>query len=180
MNEKTRSIDCSDGVQDEHAAATEDVQRQMLQEFKELEEQKTKEELELVPYVDQVGEVQGRVAKTNVDSNRSSGLERNDNSSFGSCSSSLAFDTHEVMSASSQMTQDVDEPMSGSSWTALAKERREEVGGALTRRVKRRSWRSQVRGPGLKADPWIPMRKMGHRSARTNAAREESEKPKED
>ena len=43
-----------------------------------------------------------------------------DNSSFGSCSSSLAFDTDEVMSASSRMAQDADEAMSESSWTALA------------------------------------------------------------
>ena len=37
----------------------------------------------------------------------------------------------------------------------------------------------EVVGPwsGLKADPWIPKGKMGHRSARTKTAREESEKP---
>ena len=44
-----------------------------------------------------------------------------DNSSFGSCSSSLAFDTDEAMSASSKMATDADEAMSESSWTALAK-----------------------------------------------------------
>ena len=46
-----------------------------------------------------------------------------DNSSFGSCSSSLAFDTDEAMSASSKMAQDADEAKSESSWTALAKEK---------------------------------------------------------
>ena len=44
-----------------------------------------------------------------------------DNSSFGSCSSSLAFDTDEVMSASSKMAKEADEAMSEASWTALAK-----------------------------------------------------------
>ena len=44
-----------------------------------------------------------------------------DNSSYGSCSSFLAFDTDEAMSASSKMAQDVDVAMSESSWTALAK-----------------------------------------------------------
>ena len=44
-----------------------------------------------------------------------------DFSSFGSFSSSLAFDTVEAMSASSKMAKDVDEVMSESSWTALAK-----------------------------------------------------------
>ena len=44
-----------------------------------------------------------------------------DNSSFGSCSSSLALGTDEAMSASSRTAQEVDEAMSESSWTALAK-----------------------------------------------------------
>ena len=42
-----------------------------------------------------------------------------DNSSFGSCSSSLAFDTDEAMSASSKMACDADEAVSESSWTDL-------------------------------------------------------------
>ena len=44
-----------------------------------------------------------------------------ESSSFGSCSSSLAFDTDEAMSASSQVAKDADEALSESSWTALAK-----------------------------------------------------------
>ena len=44
-----------------------------------------------------------------------------DDSSFGSCSSSLAFDSDEALSASSKMAKDADEAMSESSWTALAK-----------------------------------------------------------
>ena len=43
-----------------------------------------------------------------------------DNSSFGSCSSSLAFDTDEAMSASSKRTKEADEAMSETSWTDLA------------------------------------------------------------
>ena len=61
-----------------------------------------------------------------------------DNSSFGSCSSSLAFDTDEAMSASSKMAKETDDAMSESSWTGLAKE----IGGALTWRVKWKSWKS--------------------------------------
>ena len=44
-----------------------------------------------------------------------------DYSSFGSCSSSPAPHTDEAMSAFSRMAQEVDEAMSESSWTALAK-----------------------------------------------------------
>ena len=46
-----------------------------------------------------------------------------DNFSFGSCSSSLAHDTDEAMSASSWVARVADEAMSESSWTALAKEK---------------------------------------------------------
>ena len=50
------------------------------------------------------------------------------------CSSSLAFDTDEAMSASSKMAKDADEATSESSWDCSGKE----TGGALTWRVK---WR---------------------------------------
>ena len=77
-----------------------------------------------------------------------------DNSSFGSCASSLALHTDEAMSASSRMVQEVDEATSESSWTSLAK-------------VRGRDWWSvdlegdmekleAVRGSGLKATPWNP------------------------
>ena len=46
-----------------------------------------------------------------------------DNSSFESCSSFPAFDIEEDRSDSSEMTKDMDEAMSGSSWTALARGR---------------------------------------------------------
>ena len=59
------------------------------------------------------------------------------------------------MPASSEMAKDADEAKSESSWAALAKGRKD-TGGALTWRVIWRSWRSQDRGRGLKADPWIP------------------------
>ena len=93
-----------------------------------------------------------------------------DNFSFGSCSSSPALDTDEVMSASSKMAQDADDAMSESSSTALAK-------------GKERDWWSI----DLEGGPWSgteggsvdPKGKMDHRSARTKFAREESEKPKE-
>ena len=92
-----------------------------------------------------------------------------DNSSFGSCSSSLNFNTDEAMSASSKMAQDADEAMSESSRTALAK-------------GKERDWWSidlegdmeklEVVGlwSGTGGGSVDPKRIMGH---------EESEKPKE-
>ena len=101
-----------------------------------------------------------------------------DNSSFGSCSSSLAFDADEATSASSKMAQDADEAKSESSWIALAKE-------------KDRDWWSidleaemeklEVTGPwsGTEGGSVDLKGKMGHRSARTKAAREEGEKLKE-
>ena len=67
------------------------------------------------------------------------------NSSFGSCSSSLAFDTDKVMSASSKMAQDADEAMSESSWTALAKRKVRDGGEAGVRRSLVRD-RRRIRG----------------------------------
>ena len=93
-----------------------------------------------------------------------------DNSSFGSCSSSLAFDADEAMFASSKMARDADEAKSESSWIALAKE-------------KDRDWWSidleaemeklEVMSPwsGTEGGSVDPKGKMGHRSARTKAAR---------
>ena len=51
-----------------------------------------------------------------------------DNSSFGSCSSSLALDTDVAMSASSRMAQDANDAMSEASWPALAKEKERDWG----------------------------------------------------
>ena len=50
-----------------------------------------------------------------------------DYSSFGLCSSSLAFNTDEAMSASSRVAQGVDEAMSESSWSAVAKEKKKRL-----------------------------------------------------
>ena len=46
-----------------------------------------------------------------------------DRSSFGSCSSSLAPNADEAMSAPFWMAQEMDEAISGESWTAPAKEK---------------------------------------------------------
>ena len=85
-----------------------------------------------------------------------------DNSSFGSCSPSLALDTDEAMSASSKMAQDAEDAMSVSSWTAVAK-------------GKERGWWSidlegemeklEVVGPcsGTEGGSVDPKWKMGHR-----------------
>ena len=83
------------------------------------------------------------------------------------------------MSASSRMAQEMDEAMSESSWTALAKE-------------KERDWCSidlegeveklEVRGPWsvTDGDSVEPKGEVGHKSDRTMVAREEKEKLKED
>ena len=93
-----------------------------------------------------------------------------DNSSFGSCSSALAFDTDEAKWASSMMAKDAGEAMSESAGTALAK-------------GKGRGWWSidlegemeklEVIGPwsGTEGGSVDPKGKIGHRSAREKAAR---------
>ena len=87
--------------------------------------------------------------------------------------------TDEAMSASSRMAQEVDEAMSESSWTALAK-------------WKERDWWSidlegevqkvEVICPwsGTKGDSVEPKGEMGHKSDRTMVIREAEEKFKED
>ena len=114
LGRKSRSFGCSDGGQDEHA---EDFQKQILQEVKELEEQKTKDALELVhkkhKLVKWEGERERARTLQRLESSRAIGQWSgvHDNSSSVSCSSSLAFDTDEAMSASSKMARDADEAM---------------------------------------------------------------------
>ena len=80
--------------------APEDFQWQIFQEIQELKEQKTKEALELVlrkhKLIKWEGELE-RAARTLQRLESSSGTGQwsgaHDNSSFGSCSSSLTFDT---------------------------------------------------------------------------------------
>ena len=88
----------------------------------------------------------------------------------------MAFDTDEAVSAFSKMPKEVEEVMSESSWTVLAE-------------GKERDWWSidlkgdmeklEVVGPwsGAEGGSVDPKGKMSHRSARTQTAREESEKP---
>ena len=125
--------------------------------------------------------MKGGEARTLLEASRAIGplLGAHDNSSFGSCSSSLAFDTDEAMSASSQMGKDADAAWSESSWTALAE-------------GKERGWRSidlegkkgrsrKVMGPwsGTEVGSVDSKGEMGYRSPRLKAAREEREKLKE-
>ena len=106
-----------------------------------------------------------------------SSREANDNSSFGSCSSSLTFDTDEAMSASSEIAKDADEAMSESSWTVLARGTEK---GWWSIDLEGEMEKLKVRGPwsGTEGGSVDPKGKMGHRSARTLVAREESEKTK--
>ena len=138
--------------------------------MKELEEQKTREALELV-------QCKHRLVNWDGDRERARMLHRMelsgavghcsgafDNSSFGSCSSSLALDTDEAMFASYKMAQDADDAMSESSWAAAAK-------------GKERDWWSidledemeklEVVGilSGIEGGSVDPKEMMGHRSA---------------
>ena len=109
--------------------AFQDFQRQIFQELNEREEQTTKEALELVQRKHKLIKWEGERERART----LQGLEASraivpwsgahDNSSSGSCSSSLAFGTDDAMSASSRMAQDVDEAMSDLSWPALAWEK---------------------------------------------------------
>ena len=149
-----------------------------------MEEERTKEALELVQrkhtLIKWEGERDRARTLQRFESPRGMGQSFgvHDNSSFDSCSSSLAFDTDEAMSASSKMVKDVGEAMSESSWTALAK-------------GKERGWwnidlegemeKLEITGPwsGTEGGSVDPKGKMDHRSAWANATREESDKLKE-
>ena len=98
-----------------------------------------------------------------------------DNSSFGSCSSFLAHDMDETMSASS-WAQDADDAMSGSSWTALAKGKRDWWSVDLEGEMEK----LEVVGLLFRTDGGSldPEGKMGHWSAWTKITKEESEEPK--
>ena len=100
-----------------------------------------------------------------------------DNSSFGSCSSSLAFSTDEVMSASSKIAKDVEEAVSESSWTALAKgKERDWLSTDLDGEVEKLEVIGQWSGTdGGSLDP---KGKMGHWSARIKSTEEGSEEVK--
>ena len=116
-----------EGKMNMQKTAPEDFQMHIFQELKELEEQKTKEALELVHRKHKLIKLEGERERARtlqrLESSRAIGQWSgvHDNSSFGSCSFFLAFDTDEALSASSQMAKDADETMSESSWTALAK-----------------------------------------------------------
>ena len=104
---------------------------------------------------------------------------RHGDSSFGSCSSSLALHTDEAMSASSRMAQKVDEAMSESSWTALAKGKdRDKWTIDLEGEVEK----LEARGPwsGTEGDPVEFKGEVGHKSDRTKVTTEDKGQLKED
>ena len=95
-----------------------------------------------------------------------------ENSSFGSCSSSLAHHTDEAMSASSWVAQDADDAMSESSWTARAKEKERDWWSVdLEGEMEKLEVVSLLsRTDGGSVDP---EGEMGHWSARTRITKEE-------
>ena len=150
--------------------AAEDFQRQIFQELKELEEQKTKEALELVRRKHKLFKLEGeRERERMIQEMELSGAVGDfsgalDNSSLDSCSPSAAQETNDAISKSS--------------WTSLAK-------------VKERDWWSadlegqngeklEVVGllSGTEGGSVDPERKMGHWSGRTKITKEESEELK--
>ena len=84
-----------------------------------------------------------------------------DGSSFSSCSPSVAHDVDEAMSTSLRKSPSVGGKM---------------VGGALTWKVKWRSWRSKEVFSVAEGGSMDPERKVDHWSARTVLTQEESEK----
>ena len=163
--------------------APEKYQEKNFEEFKEMEEHRTKEALVLVQKKHELIKCVGERERARIMQKaggaigpRSGG---HDYSSFGSCSPALALHTNEAKSASSRMAQEVDEATSESSWTALAKERE-------------RHWWSidlegeveklEVIGPwsGTEGDSVEPKGEMGHKPDRAEVSREEKEKLKKD
>ena len=128
--------------------APERYREKIFEELKELEEQKTKEALELLgmkhKLVKSEGERERARTLQRLDASRATGpwSGAHDNSSLGSCSSSSAFDTHEAVSASSQMGKDADDAMSESSWTSLAKVKERDWWRIDMEGEVQRSWRS--------------------------------------
>ena len=106
------------GKRDMQKEAPEKYQDKIFEEFKGLEEQRATEALALFQINWDKARIMQRLEASTARGPRSVG---HDNSSFGSCSSSLALHTDEAMSASSRMVQEVDEVTSESYWTALAK-----------------------------------------------------------
>ena len=128
---------------DTQRIAPKDCHRKILEEFEELEVQRAKEALALVQKKHKLikwdcererARTMQRLGASRASGPRSGG---HDNSSCGSCAASLALHTDEAMSASSRTAHEVDETVLDCS----GKGRRKEFGGALTWRVKWRSWR---------------------------------------
>ena len=96
-----------------HKTAPEKYQEKIFEELKELEEQRAKEALAQRKHklVKWEGEMERARTTPRLEASSAIGpwSGGHDNSSFGSCSSSLAFNTVEAMSASSKMAQDADD-----------------------------------------------------------------------
>ena len=126
-----------------------------------MEEQKTKEALELVQRKHKLikCESERKRARTmhRLEASRAIGpwSGGHDYSSLGSCSSSLAFNTYEAMSASSRMAQD----------SGKAEGKSIDLEGEVEK--------LEVSGPwfGTEGDSVDPKGEVDHRSDRTNVAR---------
>ena len=113
---------------DTQRTAPGDCQSKIYEELKELEEQRAKEASALV-------QKQHKLIEWDGERERGRSIRRLEVTrtisplSGHACSSSLAPNTDEAMSASSRMSQEMEEK-SEASWTALAKEKNKETGGA--------------------------------------------------
>ena len=104
--------------------AAEKYKEKIFEELKELEEQKTREALELVQRKHKLVTWEGGRERARMPQRMElSGAVGHCSGafSFGSCSSSLAHDTEEALSASSWVAQVAEDATSESSWTALGK-----------------------------------------------------------
>ena len=110
-----------------HKTAPGKHQEKIFEEFMELEEPRAKKALALVQKKHMLIKCEGKRqrarATQRLDASSAIGpwFGGHHCSSFGSCSSSLALHTEKAMSVSSKMAQDIQDAMSESSWTALAK-----------------------------------------------------------
>ena len=167
-------------MMDMQKTSPEQMQSKIFEELKELEEERTKEALELVQRKHKLIKCEGETGQGN-NSAKIGGLESNRSMVWCLTTIPLLVGAHPPWLLTQMKrcllphrngTRRADEAKSESSWTALQKGRKEAV-GALTWRVKWRSWKLWVRGPGLKADLWIPKRRWVTDQLGVKAAREE-------
>ena len=145
-------------TRDMQKKAPKKYQEKVFEEFKELEERKAKEALELVQKKHMLIKWEGERERARM-LQRLGGSraikhwnDARDIMSFESCSPSMACKMEEVCSESSRKMQDKEETTSEASWTAVTRGKEKRCGG-WNRMVKRKGLKPQFCGTGWKASP---------------------------